>query len=225
MPWKELSGHVGNIVGMEYIDEGGGTFVTAGTDNKLFLWDCAISWRLKAELPTRFPPLSLRYAKQHHTFFVGSMLGSIAAYTIEHQSVDTAPTPTGSHVISPLTYTEDEHKESNIANISPRKKKTTYTWNERGFMRAHTDMVMDMALITNTPTLASCGMDSGIFLWDMNTLAQTQRLHGHSKGVLSLAYSSDYRVLVSAGFERDALVWNPVVSFHVLNFYHIFYLG
>jgi len=37
-------------------------------------------------------------------------------------------------------------------------------------------------------------------------------LEGHSKGVTSLAYSSEYRFLVSGGFEFEIFVWNPYVQ-------------
>ena len=37
-------------------------------------------------------------------------------------------------------------------------------------------------------------------------------LEGHSKGVRSLAYSPGSRFLFSAGFDYDALVWNPYVE-------------
>lgn len=35
---------------------------------------------------------------------------------------------------------------------------------------------------------------------------------GHKKGILELAYTSDYRLLFSCGFEPDCLVWSPFVN-------------
>lgn len=55
-------------------------------------------------------------------------------------------------------------------------------------------------------------MDRTIRLWDVHTGKHKQQLDGHSKGVRSLAYSPEYRFLVSAGFDFDALVWNPYVD-------------
>lgn len=37
-------------------------------------------------------------------------------------------------------------------------------------------------------------------------------LDGHEKGVYSLAYSPEYNLLVSAGFDRQAMVWNPYMG-------------
>lgn len=55
-------------------------------------------------------------------------------------------------------------------------------------------------------------MDRTIRLWDVHTGKHKQQLDGHAKGVRSLAYSPEYRFLVSAGFDFDALVWNPYVD-------------
>ena len=50
----------------------------------------------------------------------------------------------------------------------------------------------------------------------MHSGKHKKMLEGHSKGVRSLAYSPDYRFLVSAGFDYDALVWNPYVEHLIL---------
>lgn len=55
-------------------------------------------------------------------------------------------------------------------------------------------------------------MDRTIRLWDVHTGKHKQQLDGHTKGVRALAYSPEYRFLVSAGFDFDALVWNPYVD-------------
>ena len=46
-------------------------------------------------------------------------------------------------------------------------------------------------------------------MWDLHTGARRQKMEGHQKGVLSLTYNDDFKLLLSAGFEHDALVWSP----------------
>ena len=56
-------------------------------------------------------------------------------------------------------------------------------------------------------------------LWDMHTGQHKKTLKGHSKGVRSLAYSPGSRFLFSAGFDYDALVWNPYVEQIITHLY------
>ncbi|KDO35228.1 hypothetical protein SPRG_00073 [Saprolegnia parasitica CBS 223.65] len=78
--------------------------------------------------------------------------------------------------------------------------------------RSHDGIVLDLLNLETLETLASASMDKSIRLWDVNTGKHKQQLDGHMKGVRALAYSSEYRFLVSAGFDFDALVWNPYVD-------------
>lgn len=70
----------------------------------------------------------------------------------------------------------------------------------------------DIVQLPTLESLASASMDRTIRLWDVHTGKHKQQLDGHAKGVRSLAYSPEYRFLVSAGFDFDALVWNPYVD-------------
>ncbi len=82
----------------------------------------------------------------------------------------------------------------------------------QSFKHAHSDMATSLVLIPNTPLLASGSLDSTILIWDVNTGYKQRELRGHVKGVFSLAYSHEHRFLMSAGSDRDALVWNPMVK-------------
>eukprot|EP01116_Phalansterium_solitarium_P010330 TRINITY_DN2500_c0_g1_i5.p1 TRINITY_DN2500_c0_g1~~TRINITY_DN2500_c0_g1_i5.p1 ORF type:complete len:638 (-),score=220.96 TRINITY_DN2500_c0_g1_i5:18-1931(-) len=84
-------------------------------------------------------------------------------------------------------------------------------WKEKQRFRGHTDMGTDLLFIPNSPLLCTASLDSTIIIWDVNVGKQRQ-LEGHINGVFSLAYSLEHRFLFSAGSDRDALVWNPVVS-------------
>jgi WD40 repeat protein len=51
--------------------------------------------------------------------------------------------------------------------------------------------------------LASASMDTTIRLWDIKT-GRDKKIykHFHSKGVVSMAYSEEYRFLISAGLDH-----------------------
>lgn len=92
------------------------------------------------------------------------------------------------------------------------EKEKTLKWKIKQVYRGHTDMVTAIVSIPNTPIIVSSSTDSSIFTWDVATTVKQKDLKGHVKGVYSLAYSHEHRFLISAGSDRDALVWNPLVK-------------
>ena len=60
--------------------------------------------------------------------------------------------------------------------------------------------------------MASASIDRTIKLWNLPTGKLRRTLVGHTKGVRKITYSSEYRFLISVGFDFDVLVWNPYVA-------------
>jgi WD40 repeat protein len=56
-------------------------------------------------------------------------------------------------------------------------------------------------------TLASCGADGTVRLWDVATHAQAATLTGHDRNVYTLAFSPDGKVLASGGLDGTVRVW------------------
>nr|DAD43744.1 TPA_asm: hypothetical protein HUJ06_001974 [Nelumbo nucifera] len=52
--------------------------------------------------------------------------------------------------------------------------------------------------------------DSELRLWDLNTGITTRRFIGHTKDVLSVAFSIDYCQIVSASRDRTIKLWNTL---------------
>jgi WD40 repeat protein len=77
---------------------------------------------------------------------------------------------------------------------------------------AHTDLITDMLILKNLDTLMTCSLDKSIVHWDTTTQTPLIIYNGHRTGVYSLSYTPAYRLLVSAGFDHDALVWSPFVE-------------
>ena len=78
-----------------------------------------------------------------------------------------------------------------------------------GHTGGHTDCVLAVLRLDGLDILASASMDRRVGLWDLATGRLRRMLSGHSKGVTSLAYSAEYRFLVSGGFDQSVIVWNP----------------
>lgn len=73
-------------------------------------------------------------------------------------------------------------------------------------LSGHKDSVMSVVWIDNT-TLASSSLDHEIIVWNIETKQPTQRITGHSRGVASLCYLAEAKLLVSAGLDQNLRVW------------------
>ncbi len=60
--------------------------------------------------------------------------------------------------------------------------------------------------------MASASLDSNICVWDLYTGRRQHVLRGHRLGVTALTYCAERRLLVSAGFDHEAVVWSPFGS-------------
>ncbi len=80
----------------------------------------------------------------------------------------------------------------------------------------HKDIILDMIELSGLDRLASASIDRTIKLWDLTTGKLRRTLNGHAKGVRRIAYSPEWKVLVSVGFDFDVLVWNPYVAHLIL---------
>lgn len=73
-------------------------------------------------------------------------------------------------------------------------------------LNGHKDSVMSVVWIDNT-TLASSSLDHEIVVWNLKTQQPAQRITGHSRGVASLCYLAEAKLLVSAGLDQNLRVW------------------
>jgi WD40 repeat protein/Ca2+-binding EF-hand superfamily protein len=88
-----------------------------------------------------------------------------------------------------------------------------------GFHKACT---MDILEIPSDGVLITASIDKkrNLGVWDMQTGKLKSKLVGHKRGVVSLAFADEYKLLLSAGFEYDALIWDvkgskyPIMTIH-----------
>ena len=88
-----------------------------------------------------------------------------------------------------------------------------------GFHRACT---MDILEIPSDGVLVTASIDKkrNLGVWDMQTGKFKSKLIGHKRGVVSIAFADEYKLLLSAGFEYDALIWDvkgskyPIMTIH-----------
>ena len=86
-------------------------------------------------------------------------------------------------------------------------------------MHLHDDAVTKLLMLPdpNPRRLLTAGLDAGIRMVDVTHKkvvvdfgAGNPKWKRHNKGVFSMAYSQEYSLLISAGFEYDPIIWMPV---------------
>ncbi|HJT76964.1 MAG TPA: c-type cytochrome domain-containing protein [Gemmataceae bacterium] len=73
---------------------------------------------------------------------------------------------------------------------------------------AHQDLIYDVAFSPDGKTLATCGYDRLIKLWDAADGKELRTLKDHSDAVYAVAWSPDGRRLASASADRAVKIWN-----------------
>jgi hypothetical protein len=73
---------------------------------------------------------------------------------------------------------------------------------------AHKDTVLGLAFSPDGNTLATCGYDRLIKLWNANTGKEKATLKDHSDSVYSVGFSPDGKLLASGGADRAVKVWD-----------------
>lgn len=71
-----------------------------------------------------------------------------------------------------------------------------------------TRMFRCAAISPDGKTLATGGVPSEIYLWDMETRQPKGRLEGHTDQIYSLSFSPDGKKLASASSDKSVLIWD-----------------
>jgi len=105
---------------------------------------------------------------------------------------------------------DPRESKSNFHSILSKRRSTSPEHaleNEPNLQQCHIGTITDILVIASRDVFFTASMDSKIICWDLKIHAFTRQFLGHTKGVLSLAWTND--LLLSAGLDRDVLVWNP----------------
>ena len=85
------------------------------------------------------------------------------------------------------------------------------------FYHKKSGYIMDLLPIAELGLLASAGADKKICLWRMDSLQPSTPLLGPNKGVYSLDWYPEGRMILSAGLDHDVFIWTPHVNKKIFN--------
>lgn len=84
------------------------------------------------------------------------------------------------------------------------------SWQEgvsHSILKGHLDSVMTVTW-RDASSIASGSMDRNIILWNVSDGTEIRRLKGHSRGVSSLCFMQDKKLLISTGIDQNVRVWD-----------------
>uniref|UniRef100_A0A7S1J1I3 EF-hand domain-containing protein n=1 Tax=Eutreptiella gymnastica TaxID=73025 RepID=A0A7S1J1I3_9EUGL len=79
----------------------------------------------------------------------------------------------------------------------------------------HSAQITGLAFVQNS-LLASCSLDRTVKMYDLHDLKEvcsfSNDYRGHQKGILSIDFSKEHNILVTAGYEYKAILWMPIAG-------------
>jgi WD40 repeat protein len=176
----------GIALGAEYIQEFH-VIVLTSSDKSMLVFQAGTD-KLLRKIMTPDAQHSLVWSHKTQILFTGGMEGKIYGWVMEK-------------ILNPDKKGEEMNYETVLAKGMPWKDGET--------------VIFNLVELTGMNQIATACSDNLIRVWDIkweNNLSPRKRLKGHIKAVRFLAYSHKFNLLISCGFEFDALVWNPYVS-------------
>ena len=134
--------------------------------------------------------------------FTGDVLGNIDVWKIQLLPVSSATGAGNGSGSNSSMASSSSSSASNVNGLKPSLvKERTLT--------GHTDIITGLETITSMNFLLSCSLDASVRMFDLQGGVEKNRFIGHRAGCVAIAYSNEYRFLLSAGSDHQVCVWSP----------------
>ena len=77
-------------------------------------------------------------------------------------------------------------------------------------LTGHNHFVEDVVISMDGQFALTASCDKSLCLWDLNTGVAARRFFGHTKDVLSVAFSANNRQIVSGSRDKSIKLWNTL---------------
>lgn len=156
------------------------------------------------------PPVTMTYVEPLHVLVTANSDTTLVAWNLDDGPLRTRwqvrhkwPTPSTQMSLAYVPSKRLLYSGATTGVIYAWDMEGTEDMEQRACLRGHSDIVFDLLSVDHLDLVASASLDTTVCLWDAYLGTQRQRLVGHKKGVFSLAYSTQFRLLFSAGFEHE----------------------
>ena len=211
-PEKDPDDIKANVLSVCYINRKN-LLVVATSDLAISLWECGIP-KTNPHVKSAQPPKPDEYR------FCGQIHTTAMVLTLKWCPESDCVWAIGGHEVDVRNSASNEHLPGHFNHpgiIQGYRVKMTTAGGLKDFYELepkfrlanfHKACAMDMVEIRKEGVLVTSSMDKekNLALWDVHTKKWKSALVGHKRGVVSLAYAPDHGLLLSAGFEYDALI-------------------
>ncbi|KAG2378384.1 hypothetical protein C9374_008527 [Naegleria lovaniensis] len=195
-----LPDHDGAILHAEYLPGPYDLLVTSSADLSVRFWNASrLEFDLEYMEQLDATQTALKFYPRNNILFSASRTGDLTYWI---------------HGTPPNDYRKKTHLEKmvGIGNTPKYQKQQNQNSSKEIFYQSrrvnvHTDVITDMITLPNDNRLVTSSLDSTIKIFDIEKEVKVKEFLGHTKGVVSIAWKNEYHFLISAGAEREPLVW------------------
>ena len=196
-----LPDHDGAILDAEYLPNPYNLLVTSSADLSVRFWNTSrLEFDLEYLEQQDVTQTAIKFYPRNNILFTASRTGDLTYWV---------------HGIPPNDYRKKAHLDKiTTIGVTPKYQKQQNKdssrevfYQSRRIPNLHQDVITDMIALPMDNRVVTSSLDSTIKIFDVEKEVKVKEFLGHNKGVVSIAWTNEYHFLISAGSEREPLVW------------------